>query len=213
MENKNKNLLANHLHLDIKKAKNRTSIGLTDESQKIRNKKLLDFISMKNKIIFKSCFDHKGAKQFLKAKDKALEEFTLIDEIEIIDNKKKKILSTKKIHHKHYVKNGKKYSHKKIKKKNNNNNNNKYNSDITNTRIDHPLVNRFKSSHCLSKHTFKFSKIDNCKLINHLKHEERSKSDSSISNINKIESGYLVTKEDNILVSSIINEMNSCYKD
>jgi hypothetical protein len=98
-------------------------------------------------------------------------------------------------------------------KKNNNNNNNKYNSDITNTRIDHPLVNRFKSSHCLSKHTFKFSKIDNCKLINHLKHEERSKFDSSISNINKIESGYLVTKEDNILVSSIINEMNSCYKD
>ena len=61
--------------------------------------------------------------------------------------------------------------------------------------------------------TNKFSKIDNCKLINHLKHEERSKSDSSISNINKIESGYLVTKEDNILVSSIINEMNSCYKD
>ena len=31
--------------------------------------------------------------------------------------------------------------------------------------------------------------------------------------LNKIESGYLVTKEDNILVSSIINEMNSCYKD
>jgi hypothetical protein len=209
MENKNKNLLGNHLHLEIKKTKNRTSIGLTDEKQKIMNKKLLDFISMKNKIIFKSCFDHKGAKQFLKAKDKALEEFTLIDEIEIIDDQKKKILSSKKIHqkihHNYFAKNGKKKNHKKK--------NNKYNSNITNVRIDHPLVNRFSSSNCLSKHTFKHSKVDNCIIINHLKYENRSKSDSSISNINKIESGYLVTKEDNILVSSIINEMNSCYKD
>ena len=205
MENKNKNLLGNHLHLEIKKTKNRTSIGLTDEKQKIMNKKLLDFISMKNKIIFKSCFDHKGAKQFLKAKDKALEEFTLIDEIEIIDSPKKKILSSKKIHHKYFAKKGKKKIHKKK--------NNKYNSDITNVRIDHPLVNRFSSSNCLCKHSFKHSKVDNCKIINHLKYENRSKSDSSISNINKIESGYLVTKEDNILVSSIINEMNSCYKD
>ena len=205
MENKNKNLLGNHLYLEIKKTKNRTSIGLTDEKQKIMNKKLLEFISMKNKIIFKSCFDHKGAKQFLKAKDKALEEFTLIDEIEIIDNQKKKILSSKKIHHKYFAKNGKKKIHKKK--------NNKYNSDITNVRIDHPLVNRFSSPKCLCKHSFKHSKVDNCKIINHLKYENRSKSDSSISNINKIESGYLVTKEDNILVSSIINEMNSCYKD
>jgi hypothetical protein len=115
MENKNKNLLGNHLYLEIKKTKNRTSIGLTDEKQKIMNKKLLEFISMKNKIIFKSCFDHKGAKQFLKAKDKALEEFTLIDEIEIIDNQKKKILSSKKIHHKYFAKNGKKKIHKKKK--------------------------------------------------------------------------------------------------
>jgi hypothetical protein len=205
MENKNKNLLGNHLHLEIKKTKNRTSIGLTDEKQKIINKKLLDFISMKNKIIFKSCFDHKGAKQFLKAKDKALEEFTLIDEIEIIDNQKKKILSSKKIHHKYFPKIGKKKIHKKK--------NNKYNSDITRVRIDHPVVNRFKSSQCICKQSNKHSKIDNCKIINHLKYENRSKSDSSISNINKIESGYLVTKEDNILVSSIINEMNSCYKD
>ena len=44
MENKNKNLLGNHLHLEIKKTKNRTSIGLTDEKQKIMNKKLLEFI-------------------------------------------------------------------------------------------------------------------------------------------------------------------------
>ena len=205
IKNKNKNLLGHHLHLEIKKTKNRTSLGLTDESQKIMNKNLLDFISMKNKIIFKSCFDHKGAKKFLKAKDKALEEFTLIDEIEIIDNKKKKWMSSKKIHHKYLAKNGKKHNHKKK--------NNKYNSDITRVRIDHPVVNKFKSSQCICRQSNKHSKIDNCKIINHLKYENRSKSDSSISNINKIESGYLVTKEDNILVSSIINEMNSCYKD
>lgn len=135
-----------------------------------------------------------------------MEEFTLIDEIEIIDNKKKKMLSTKKMHHKYFVKKGKKY-------KGNKKGNSKYNSDISNVRIDHPIVSIFRSSKCLCKQSFKNSKIDNCKLINHLKNENRSKSDSSISNINKIESGYLVTKEDNILASSIINEMNSCYKD
>ena len=100
MENKNKNLIGNHLNLEVKKNKNRTSICLTDESQKFMNKQILDFISMKNKIIFHSCFDHKGAKQFLKAKDKALEEFTLIDEIDIIDNKKNTKLSSKKMHYK-----------------------------------------------------------------------------------------------------------------
>lgn len=54
MENKNKNFLGNHLNLNLetKKTKNRTSIGLTDESQKFINKQLLDFISVKNKIIF-----------------------------------------------------------------------------------------------------------------------------------------------------------------
>lgn len=206
MENKNKNLIGNHLNLEVKKTKNRTSIGLTDESQKFMNKQLLDFISMKNKIIFHSCFDHKGAKQFLKAKDKALEEFTLIDEIDIIDNKKNTKLSSKKMHYKCYIKKGKK--NKSYKKKNS-----KYNSDITTSRIDHTLANRFRSTKCLCKHSFKYSKIDNCRIINHLKNDNRSKSDSSISNINKIESGYLVTKEDNILASSIINEMNSCYKD
>ena len=206
MENKNKNLIGNHLNLEVKKTKNRTSIGLTDESQKFMNKQLLDFISMKNKIIFHSCFDHKGAKQFLKAKDKALEEFTLIDEIDIIDNKKNTKLSSKKMHYKCYIKKGKK--NKSYKKKNS-----KYNSDITSSRIDRLLANRFRSTKCLCKQSFKYSKIDNCKIINHLKNDNRSKSDSSISNINKIESGYLVTKEDNILASSIINEMNSSYKD
>lgn len=209
MENKNKNLLGNHLNLDIKSTKHRTSLGLTGESKKFMNKQLLDFMSMKNKIMFHSCFDHKGAKQFLEAKDKALEEFTLIDEIEIIDHKKKKKLSPKNIHRKYYVKKVKKGKKRKSNKKINN----KYDSNITSVHIDHPLANRFKSSQCLCKQSFKYSKIDNCKLINHLKNENRSKSDSSISNINKIESGYLVTKEDNILASSIINEMNSCYKD
>ena len=206
MENKNKNLLRNHLNLEVKKIKTRTSIGLTDESQKIMNKQLLDFISMKNKIIFHSCFDHKGAKQFLKAKDKALEEFTLIDEIDIIDYKKNKKLSSEKMHYKCYIKKG--TNNKGFKKRDN-----KYNTDITSVRIDHPLANRFKSNKCLCRQSFKYSKIDNCKIINHLKNDNRSKSGSSISNINKIESGYLVTKEDYILASSIINEMNSCYKD
>jgi hypothetical protein len=45
-------------------------------------KSLLNFITTKNKIIFKSNFDHKGSKKFLAEKAKALEECVLIDEIQ-----------------------------------------------------------------------------------------------------------------------------------
>ena len=45
-------------------------------------KSLLNFITTKNKIIFKSYFDSKGSKKFLAEKAKALEEFVLIDEIQ-----------------------------------------------------------------------------------------------------------------------------------
>jgi hypothetical protein len=45
-------------------------------------KSLLDFITTKKKIIFKSYFDYKGSKKFLAEKAKALEECVLIDEIQ-----------------------------------------------------------------------------------------------------------------------------------
>jgi hypothetical protein len=56
-------------------------------------KSIFDFISSKNKIIFKSCFDKEGAKKFLYDKKKALAELVIPDEIKEenpVDKKKKK---------------------------------------------------------------------------------------------------------------------------
>ena len=55
---------------------------------------MLNFITKKNRIIFKSYFDCEGSKKFLAGKAKALEECVLIDEIQDKDehnlHKKKK---------------------------------------------------------------------------------------------------------------------------
>ena len=65
-----------------------------NESENLRDKKsLFDFISSKNKIVLKSCFDHKGAKKFLSDKKKAMDKIILEDDIldeNIEKNKKKK---------------------------------------------------------------------------------------------------------------------------
>jgi hypothetical protein len=70
-----------------------------DASENLRDKKsLVDFISSKNKIILKSCFDHKGAKQFLSDKRKAMDKIVLEDEIldeNLEKTKKKKSISKK----------------------------------------------------------------------------------------------------------------------
>ena len=65
-----------------------------NESENLRDKKsLFEFISSKNKIVLKSCFDHKGAKKFLSDKKKAMDKIVLEDDIldeNIEKNKKKK---------------------------------------------------------------------------------------------------------------------------
>jgi hypothetical protein len=70
-----------------------------NESENLRDKKsLFDFISSKNKIVLKSCFDHKGAKKFLSDKKKAMDKIVLEDDIldeNIEKNKKKKKLNVK----------------------------------------------------------------------------------------------------------------------
>ena len=70
-----------------------------NESENLRDKKsLFDFISSKNKIVLKSCFDHKGAKKFLSDKKKAMDKIILEDDIldeNIEKNKKKKKLNVK----------------------------------------------------------------------------------------------------------------------
>lgn len=55
------------------------------------NQKLLDFISDKSKIVLKSCFDHKGSKQFLEGKSEAMKKIELNEFIlDEKQNKKKK---------------------------------------------------------------------------------------------------------------------------
>jgi hypothetical protein len=70
-----------------------------DENENQKDKKsLVNFISSKNKIVLKSCFDHKGAKRFLSDMQKAMDEIVLEDEIpdeNIKKNKKKRKLSKK----------------------------------------------------------------------------------------------------------------------
>ena len=64
-----------------------------DESENQKDKKsLVNFISSKNKIVLKSCFDHKGAKKFLSEKQKAMDRIILEDEIpeENIEKHRKK---------------------------------------------------------------------------------------------------------------------------
>jgi hypothetical protein len=70
-----------------------------DENENQKDKKsLVNFISSKNKIVLKSCFDHKGAKRFLSDMQKAMDEIVLEDEIpdeNIKKNRKKRKLSKK----------------------------------------------------------------------------------------------------------------------
>jgi len=71
-----------------------------DESENLKDKKsLVNFISSKNKIVLASFFDHKGVKQFLSDKNKAMDEIFLEDEIpdENIEKSKKKKKFNKKI--------------------------------------------------------------------------------------------------------------------
>jgi len=57
---------------------------------------LFNFLSSKNKITLKSCFDHKGAKKFLSEKDKAMASFELPDD-DIEEKREKKRRSRKSI--------------------------------------------------------------------------------------------------------------------
>ena len=57
---------------------------------------LFNFLTSKQKITLKSCFDHKGAKKFLSEKEKAMASFELSDDI-IEEKRKKKRRSRKSV--------------------------------------------------------------------------------------------------------------------
>ena len=90
MENKlclNKNIESNV------KENESSSEFLKDQNKNIQNHNLIDFISNANKFKFDSCFDHKGAKSFLKSKGMALKKISineyLIEKNEEIKDKKR----------------------------------------------------------------------------------------------------------------------------
>ena len=77
---------------------------------------LINFISCKNKIKFKSDFDRKGAKKFLNEKDKAMEEIVLD---ETTDEEKKTISNDNCKHLKRHISHNKNYIGNKIVKHHN----------------------------------------------------------------------------------------------
>ena len=177
-------------------------------------KSLLNFITKKNRIIFKSYFDCEGSKKFLAEKAKALEECVLVDEIQDKDDhnlhkKKKRHNESKhkkskiKKNFKHYQsENGlTRFSHKSSKKKNkflklfdiNKNNDDKRKSSKTvpkNFIIDINDIGRISEKSTVKKVSEK---------------ENSNKSKYSIINAN--EPSYLMTGNNDSFINAIINEM------
>lgn len=101
------------------------------------NQKLLDFISDKSKIVLKSCFDHKGSKQFLEGKSEAMKKIELNEFI--LDEKQ----------------------NKKKKKKIRVNNSNKLNFLINDHLLNKVEENKKYISNCSINNNLKKSKIQN----------------------------------------------------
>ena len=119
--------------------------------------KLIEFISDKNKLILKTKFDHKGSKEFLQKKNKALERIELDSSIESEESEKNKNNS------KHKNKIPKKASHKSPKHKRNIKSLNKENPDES-FGIHSPIKkkkNKQKSSLNINKFTINVTKDKN----------------------------------------------------
>ena len=171
-----------------------------DESENLGDKKsLLNFISKKNKIILKSCFDHKGAKKFLSDKSKAMDEIFLEDEIpdENIEKSKKK----KKFNKKSKTRDKKHHrseSHKAL-------------DDLGKRKTCENLKTHYKllSEKTLEDKNFKDKKNGKLNLYSD-KRKSLKKMNSIISNFSDIqikESLNLVLNTNDSFINTIINEM------
>ena len=68
----------NDIESKIKEYESSTEF-LKEQNKCMKDSNLIDFISNTNKFKFDSCFDHKGAKSFLKSKGVALKEISIDD--------------------------------------------------------------------------------------------------------------------------------------
>ena len=169
---------------------------------KSSEKTLENFISRKNKIIFKSHFDHSGAKQFLAEKKKALEELNLIDEIPKERERERKNI--------HYICNNKKDS-KSIKKHKINKVPKKYSSHNAVTLLKN--IEKIKDNKIHENNKFEYylknnKNIEKNQIKNHRKKCSIESIHSKIPNINGNESSYLMTGDDSFLFT-IIEQMTN----
>jgi len=192
-----------HSYDSIKiQAKKYKSLGKNDTMT------LLNFISSKNKITFKSDFDRKGAKKFLSEKSKAMEEIVLIDYIEEETNKDN--IKKNKSHHKNSHKN-----------KNNNKNIKQHRSQnalihlklhkLSNKKVN--LLQKKNKKNNMSSKTLSVRFINNIKDIGkiNLNNNKKKASIKSIksghSNYNSREPSYLMTRENDSFIYTIVNQM------
>ena len=177
-------------------------------------KSLLNFISTKNKIIFKSYFDSKGSKKFLAEKAKALEEFVLIDEIqeenEHTFHKKNKNHSESR-HRKHQKnKNLEHYPSENVLTRYNNNRRKKKSQFLKLFDINKNNDSKKKSSKSVPKNAIHdisdIGKINEKTIVKKVSKKENL-DQRKYSVIKSSEPSYLMTGNNDSFINAIINEM------
>lgn len=187
------------------------------------DKSLQGFISSKNKLIFKSCFDKKGTKQFLSEKEKAMAEITLFDELLDEDNKIKKKHHSKKKSKKNgnirsksektikTVKDGKhKNSSKKTKISSNKNLKKKTGFAISINYIEDEKKEKEKNAENYKKEINDENTIsnNNALKVNKKRVNKIASISSNFSAINLNETMNLATNKNDSFINSIVNEMD-----
>ena len=220
MEDRKRNKSSNYLVFKVQNLTQNLSISSNNKSSNLNKsndkKSLFDFISSKNRMVLKSCFDHKGTKKFLLEKAKAMQEINLSEDIkeEKKSSKKERIKSHIR-HVKHHHSNN--HANKLDK--------NGLRSSSTNDVLRYNAINLHKNLECeikkikkLSDKTNKYSDIeeDNNKIkyenklrVNKKRIVPFNSISSNFSNIKVSEPLNLAVNKNDSLIHSIVNEMST----
>ena len=223
MEDRKRNKSSNYL---VFKVKNLTqNLSISSQLNKSSNlnksndkKSLYDFISSKNRMVLKSCFDHKGSKKFLLEKAKAMQEINLSEDIKEEKKTSKKDRIKSHIRHKHHHSNN--HAHKLDK--------NGLRSSSTNDVLRYNAINLHKNLECeiekikkLSDKTHKYNDIEENNKNKKSKYENKlsvvnkkrivpfNSISSNFSNIQVNEPQNLLYNKNDSLIHTIVNEMST----
>ena len=176
-------------------------------SKSCDKKCLYDFISSKNKLILKSCFDHRGTKKFLSEKEKALQEINLSEDIteEKKTHKKDKIRSHIK-HRSHHQKSHN--SHTKELRPSSTNDLKAYEKKYLEVEIKNPKKLSDKTHKYNDIPEEKTGKYENRLKINKKRIVPFNSISSNFSNIKPSEPLNLVYNNNDSLIHGIVNEMD-----